>query len=149
MLKTVTKEYEMQDDTIILNNYRKIEYVETEDKNIKIEYQINKYCDISNNNYNNTISTWTNCENPIEIAKEYIKNINDKKIISINNSIEKMTVYTNKTNIETLKNNLKKHINDSENTERINTYEKQINELENENKELKLEIEELQKQLDN
>ena len=149
MLKLVTKEYEMKEDLTILNNYREIEYVETEDKNIKIEYQINKYCEIDVNNYNNTISSWSYCENPMEIAKEYIKNINNKKIIPINGTIEKMTVYTNKTNIETLKNNLKKHMNDSENTERVNEYEEQINELEIENEELKLEIEELQKQLDN
>lgn len=149
MLKPVTKEYEMKEDLTILNNYREIEYVETEDKNIKIEYQINKYCEIDVNNYNNTILSWSYCENPMEIAKEYIKNINNKKIIPINGTIEKMTVYTNKTNIETLKNNLKKHMDDSENTERINEYEEQINELEIENEELKLEIEELQKQLDN
>ena len=129
MLKLVTKEYEMKEDLTILNNYREIEYVETEDKNIKIEYQINKYCEIDVNNYNNTISSWSYCENPMEIAKEYIKNINNKKIIPINGTIEKMTVYTNKTNIETLKNNLKKHMNDSENTERVNEYEEQINEF--------------------
>ena len=149
MLKPVTKEYEMKEDLTILNNYREIEYVETEDKNVKIEYQINKYCEIDVNNYNNTILSWSYCENPMEIAKEYIKNINNKKIIPINGTIEKMTVYTNKTNIETLKNNLKKHMNDSENTERINEYEEQINELEIENEELKLEIEELQKEQDN
>ena len=149
MLKPVTREYEMKEDLTILNNYGEIEYIETDNNNVKIEYQINKYCEIDVNNYNNTISSWSYCENPMEIAKEYIKNINNKKIIPINSTIEKMTVYTNKTNIETLKNNLKKHMNDSEKTERINTYEEQINELEIENEELKLEIEELQKQLDN
>jgi len=149
MLKPVTREYEMKEDLTILNNYGKIEYVETDDKNVRIEYQINKYCEIDENIYNNTISPWTYCDNPLEIIRECIKNMNNKKLIQINDGIEKMTIYTNKTNIETLKNNLKKHMNDSENTERINTYEEQINELENENEELKLEIEELQKQLDN
>ena len=148
MLKTVTKEYDMRDNLMISNNYNKIEYVETEDKNIKIEYQINRYCDIDDNQHDNNIVAWTYCENPLNIIREFIKNINDKKIIPINNNIEKITVYTNKTNIETLKNNWNNHKNQSENNRIINTYEERINELKNENKELKLEIEDLQQKLD-
>ena len=148
MLKTVTKEYDMKEDLIITNNYGEIEYIETEDKNIKIDYQINKYCDIYDNNYNNNIVVWPDCENPINIAKEYIKNINDKRIIPINNTIEKMTVYTNKSNIETLKNNWNNHINEMEKNREINSYEEQISNLKEENRELKQEIEDLQ-QLDN
>ena len=149
MIKTVTKEYDMKENLIITNNYGEIEYIETEDKNIKIEYQINKYCDINDNNYNNYISAYSYCENPIKIAKEYIKNINDKKIIPINSNIEKMTVYTNKENIETLKNNWNNHLNESENNRIINSYEERINDLKEENKELKQEIEDLKYQLDN
>ncbi len=148
MLKTVTREYDMKEDLIITNNYGEIEYIETDDKNIKIEYQINKYCEIDDNSYNNYITAWTYCENPIEIAKEYIKNINDKKIIPINSSIEKMTVYTNKTNIETLKNNWNNNMKQTENNRIIDSYEERINELKDENKELKQEIEELKNQLD-
>ena len=148
MLKTVTKEYDMKENLIITNNYGEIEFIESEDKNIKIEYQRNKYCEIDDNNYNNNIVAWTRCENPINIAKEYIKNLNDKKIIPINSNIEKMTVYTNKSNIEILKNNINNHLNEQENNRIINSYEERINELKNENKELKQEIEDLQQQLD-
>lgn len=144
MIKTVTKEYDMKENLIITNNYGEIEYIETDDKNIKIEYRINKYCDIDDNN-NNNIVAWTYCENPINIAKEYIKNLNDKKIIPINNSIEKMTVYTNKTNIETLKNNWDKYLLEMQ---KHYSYEEKLNELEDENRELKQEIRELKKQLE-
>ena len=144
MLKTVSREYEMKDDLII---YGEVEYIETEDKNIKIEYQINRYCDIEDSN-NNIIVAWSYCDNPINVAKEFIKNLNDKKIIPINNSIEKMTVYTNKSNIEKLKNNFNNYMNKLEDSRIVSSYEERINELKNENNELKQEIEDLQQRLD-
>ena len=148
MLKTVVREYDMKDDLIITNNYAEVEYIETDDKNIKIEYQINKYCYIDDNNYDNNIVSWAYCDNPISIAKEFIKNVNDKKIIPINNSIEKMTVYGSKSNIEILKNNWNNYIKKEENDIKINSYEERINELKSENSELKQEIEDLQQRLD-
>ena len=148
MLKTVSREYEMKDDLIITNNYGEVEYIETNDNNIKIDFQINRYCDIDDSNYNNNIVAWSYCDNPIDIAKEFIKNLNDKKIIPINNSIEKMTVYTNKSNIEKLKNNFDNYINKLENSRIVSSYEERINELKNENNELKKEIEDLQHRLD-
>ena len=145
ILKTVSREYEMKDDLII---YGEVEYIETEDKNVKIEYQINKYCEIDVNNNSNIIIAWSYCDNSINIAKEFIKNLNDKKIIPINNSIEKMTVYTDSSNIEKLKNNFDNYINKLENSRLVSSYEERINELKNENNELKKEIEDLQQRLD-
>ena len=147
MLKTVSREYEMKDDLIITNNYGEVEYIETNDNNIKIDYQINRYCDIEDSN-NNIIVAWSYCDNPINVAKEFIKNLNDKKIIPINNSIEKMTVYTNKSNIEKLKNNFNNYMNKLEDSRIVSSYEERINELKNENNELKQEIEDLQQRLD-
>ena len=153
ILKPVTKEYEMKDDLLIYqNNYTEIEYIETEDKNVKIEYLINKYCDVSDGYYGeskNSINAWSYCENPIDIAREYIKNLNNKRIIPINDTIEKITVYTNKTNIEKLKNNWDNYLKQVEKVEKNYDYQNQINELENENKELKQEIEELKNEQDN
>ena len=109
-------------------------------------------CDINDEIYgenNNAITVHTYCENPIKIAREYIKNINEKRIIPINNNIEKITVYTNKTNIETLKNNWDKYILQIKKIEENHSYENELNKLENENRELKQEIKELKKQLDN
>ena len=145
MLKTVSREYEMKDDLIITNNYGEVEYIETNVNNIKIDYQINRYCDIGDSN---NIAAWSYCDNPINITKEFIKNLNDKKIIPINNSIEKMIVYTNKSNIEKLKNNFNNNINKLENNRLLGSYEERINELKNENNELKQEIEDLRQRLD-
>ena len=152
MIKEVTKEYEMKDDLLIYqNNYYEIEYIETDDKNLKITYEINKYCDIMDEMYgenNNQLTIYTYCENPINIAREYIKNINNKKIIPINNNIEKMTIYTNKANIEKIKNNWNNYLLETQKIEEKHSYENKLNELENENRELKQEIRELQRQLD-
>lgn len=105
-----TTEYEMQDG-LFVNSYNDLEinYVEENINNLKIEYTINKLCDVEEhfNTDDNNIVAWGNCKNPIKITREFIKNINDKKIIPINSNIEKITVYANKTNIEKLKNNSK------------------------------------------
>lgn len=148
MSKTITKEYNMKENLMISNNYNTIEYIETEDEKVKIEYQINKYCDIEDTENDDNIAAWTYCENPIQIAREYIKNINEKRVIPINSDIEKITVYTNKSNIEMLKSNSEKYLKKLESNRQTNLYEERISELKDENKELKQEIEELQQQLD-
>ncbi len=154
LLKTVTKEYEMKDDLLIYpySDY-KIEYVEADNDNIKVEYSINKYCEIDDHfsqNGDNVITAWAYCENPIKIAREFIKNVNNKKIVSINNQIEKITIYTNQNNIDTLKNNWTNHLKKiEENEKERNEYEITINELEHQNQDLQQKIYDLQEQLDN
>lgn len=144
MQDTKTTEHKMQEN-LRINTYNvaQIKYIETESTNIKIEYQKNKYCDIEEqiDEENNTITPWTNCKQPTKLVKEVIKNINDKKIIPINDNINKMTIYTTKENIEKLKNNT----NDYNKYDRtINPYETRINELENENEKLIQKINELE-----
>lgn len=113
-LKTVTKEYDMKDNLLIYPyNNHKVEYIESDDDNIKIEYSINKYCKVDdhfNKESDNSIMAWAYCENPTKLVREFLKNANNKKIISINDNIEKITVYTNKSNIEKLKDNMNNHL---------------------------------------
>jgi len=151
-LKTVTKEYEMKDGLVIYPyGDSEIEYVKTDNNNLKIEYTINKYCEINshyNEEHDDTIMHWAYCENPTKIVREFIKNANDKKIVPINNRIEKITVYANQKNIDTLKNNWSKHIEEIvKNDEERNNYEKIINELEQQNTELQQKVYDLQEQL--
>ena len=118
LLKTIIKEYDMKDDLVIFPYAgSEIEYVKANNNNLKIEYTINKYCDI-NSHYNeeqdDTIMHWTYCDNPTRFIREFIKNANNKKIIFINNRIEKITIYTNQKNIDTLKRNWNNYLREEE-----------------------------------
>lgn len=118
-LKKVTKEYDMNEDLIIhpYSDYG-IEYVESDDGNVKVEYSINEYCEIDfSKEHTNIIRAWTYCDNPPKLLREFIKNANKKKIVPINNSIAKITVYANQENIDKLKDNWDKYISDTTETD--------------------------------
>ncbi len=153
-LKTITKEYDMKDNLLLYphSNYN-IEYIKADNNNIKVEYSISKYCQIEehyNKDNNNTITAWPYCNNPTKIIRNVIKNINNKEIIPLNNEIEKITIYTNQSNIDKLKNNYDNYLKEieKENQER-NNYENRINELENKNNELQQQVYDLEEKLNN
>ena len=154
LLKTVTKEYDMKDNLLIYPYEDcKIEYVKADNSNIKIEYTINKYCEINshfNEERDNSITHWADCENPTKIVREFIKNANNKKIVPINNKIEKISIYTNQNNIDIIKNNWNNHLKEEiKEEEKRNWYESRISELEEQNLELKQKVHDLQERLDN
>ena len=107
MMKKEEIEFEMQDNIFISNN---VEYVESDINNIKLEYKINKFCKLEKYNHDN-IHIWAECSNPIKQTNEFIKNINNKKIIFNNNSLQDIVVYASKENINKLKNNKKNYFN--------------------------------------
>ena len=107
MLKKEEIEFEMQDNIFISNN---VEYVESDINNIKLEYKINKFCKLEKYNHDD-IHIWARCSNPIKLTNEFIKNINNKKIIFNNNSLQDIVVYASKENINKLKNNQKNYFN--------------------------------------
>ena len=130
-LKTEYIELEMRNDLIFGYHYPEIEYIEANNDNIKIEYTVNKYCDLNHSDLSDkVIHIWASCENPIKLVKEVINKFNDKKIISINNQLQDIKIYTTKENIDLLKINFRDY-NDSEvHTQNIiNSYENRINEL--------------------
>lgn len=152
-LKVVTKEYDMHEDLIIYpSDEGDIEYVKSDNDNLKIEYSINKYFDIDDDYseyHNNTIMAWTYCDNPMEIGREFIRNVNDKKIVLMDDSIKKITVYTNQENIDKLKNNWSTYLeSEDRNREEEYSYQKRIDELEKENDELQRKLDELSELLD-
>ena len=78
VFKTISKEYDMKNDLLMYpySDYE-IEYVKSHNSNIKVEYSINKYCEINdsfNEEHNNTIMAWAYCENPTKLARVFIKN---------------------------------------------------------------------------
>lgn len=130
ILKAEYMELDMQND-LVFGTYPVVEYIESDNDNIKIEYTINKYCNINHSNSSESvIHMWSNCDNPIKLAKEVINNLNDKKIISINNELQNVKIYTAKENIEILKKNYKDYTNVEVQTQNmINSYESRIDEL--------------------
>ena len=131
ILKTEYIEFDMKDDLIFGYHYPEVEYIESDNDNIKIEYTINEYCEINYSNLSdNVIHIWGTCENPIKLVKEVISKFNNKKIVSINSLLQDVKVYTKKENIEILKKNYKEYTDIEVQTQNtINSYEKRINEL--------------------
>lgn len=133
-LKTDILEFEMKDD-LFFEHYTnsEVEYIETNDKNVKVEYIINKFCEIQHNEINSSgIDIISSCENPLNIIKEAINAFNKKKIINITDDIISIKIYSSKENIDKLKKNHDKFINiEIQNQNIINDYEKRINELSN------------------
>ena len=150
ILKTVTKEYDMKDDLLIYPHYDyEVEYVISDNTNVKIEYTFNKYCEIDDYHDENTIVGRVYCENPIEIARAFIKNANDKKILLMDDHVEKMVVYTNQNNIEKLKKNWSNHLEkEKQNDEERTYYDNRIEELEEQNNKLQQQIFDLQENMD-
>lgn len=133
-LKTDYIEFDMTNDLFFETYYNpyEVEYVESNISNVKVEYQINELCDIEYSYTTDSgIHIWGECSNAIKLTNEIVKNLNDKKIVSIYSDLESVKIYATKENIDILKNNrdlyLEKRINrDNE----VSSYENRIDELE-------------------
>ena len=130
-LETKYIEYDMHNKLFIDNHYN-IEYIPSDNTNLKIEYTINKNYEVKVLDYSeNIINLWPTCENPIEMIKETIENLNNRKIIPVDGNIESIKVYTTLENINLLKQNKENFYNEEIRRQNmINSYEKRINELE-------------------
>ena len=130
-LKTAYIELDMRNDLIFGYHYPEIEYIESNNDNIKIEYTINKYCELNySDSSDKVMHIWSSCENPIKLIKEVINKFNEKKIVSINNQIQDIKIYTTKENIDLLKKNFKNYnVSEVQMQNMINHYENRINEL--------------------
>lgn len=106
-------EIDYEDDLFLETYYflNGIEYIESSNTNIKVEYQIREYCEINMLNINSdakAVLFSTKCRNPISMFNYLIKNLNSKKIILTEFSAadsESLKIYTTKENIKKLKNN--------------------------------------------
>ena len=144
-LKTQSFEYDMTNDLSIDEHYN-IEYIESNINNVKVEYSLNKYCDINEFN-DGTIYGFVECKNPMKIVRAVAKNLGEKKITNMSNTVESVKVYANKTNIEILKNNAtRKEQERNELNDTINGYIEEINELQTENDSLRQKIDDLENQ---
>ena len=123
-LITQSKEFEMNDKLFFeIYGYRygydkEIKYIESNIDNIKVEYKVNKYCQLASERYyqNDGIYLKGYCpdvlrynDNPIELARDFLDNLNDKKIEVQNSKLEDIIIYASKENIEKLKANMNNH----------------------------------------
>ena len=112
--KIDTVEYEMKDTLVLFpHSYIDVEYVETDINNVKVEYTLDKFCKVSEINDHDVILVSTECDDPITVMRGVLKGINEKKLIDVDDSIEKATVYASKKNIDKLEENRKTYIEKS------------------------------------
>lgn len=130
MLETNYIDLDMRSDLVIGDTYD-VEYIISDNNNLKIEYSICKYCDINMPDLDNSVLyLWGSCDNPFKLIKAIISEFNDKKITSIDSELHDIKVYTTKENIELLKKNYDDYITNRKEEENIiNYYEGRINEL--------------------
>ena len=148
-LKTGTIQYNME-DTLYFDQHQNIEYIESDIDDITLEYKVFYLCDVATIKYNNGINVQANCYNTIELAKEFISNLNNKKIISVNNEIRDIKVYASKENIEKLKYNEQQYyLNQEKYDDEIKSYNDRIIELENQVSDYENKIYELESELNN
>lgn len=103
----------MEDNLIISNlhyyqgNY--ITYIEEEREDIKIVYKHTKYYRLSYKKYDSNMDFYLTVENPnvLKTARDWLKDINDKKIINYGKA--RFYVYISKENMERIKENNKKY----------------------------------------
>jgi len=151
-MKTDYIEFEMTNDLFFEMDYTpyKVDYIESNTDNVKIEYQINKLCNINYSNINEKsgIHFWGECSNPIDLIHEIINNLNNQKIITITNEVKSIKIYTSKENIEKLKSNRDFYLQEIENN-KINYYENRIEELEKQNEKYFNQIKEYEQEIAN
>ena len=147
MLKSDSLEMNMNDKFFITNR-SDIEYIVDNRDNVKITYQINKLCHANHSHYDGDqagIYLYTYCNEPTKLVREFIKGVNQKKIIPIDDMVSDIKVYASEDNINKIKNNKEEYYNSQKSieeryqsyeddihdlTSKIYTYEEKINELE-------------------
>lgn len=127
-------EIEMQENLFLENYYQDndIEYIESNNSNIKIEFQIDKYSNVDTyNNHYSGLTIYPEISNPIKLINNIIEDLNNKKVIPFPNNIKNIKVYTTRENIDKLLNNQKAYYDSVKaRDEEIKYYEERINELE-------------------
>ncbi len=131
MLKTQTIELAMQDNLFLNDFHQNVKYVEKDIKSLKIEVQMNKYCQVKNLEYHQEITLITNCSKPFKLAKEVIKNLNNKKIVPLSSEIQEIIIYASSENINKLKTNASNYYQKQQDyEEQVYNYENKIQEYE-------------------
>lgn len=92
-------------DDLVIGNWYNVNYIESDNEDIKIVYKHSCYYEMDVEEYDNFVhfSTYSSYNDVMEVVRSYIANINDKKIVDY--SYVSVDVYTNQDNILRLKRN--------------------------------------------
>jgi transcriptional regulator with XRE-family HTH domain len=150
LLITQSTEVDMYDNLLISNLIENdVEYIESNNDNVKIEYLLNKHSSSTYDTYEDDKyrKLYIYGENPeiFKMMKESINYLNDKKLLSQNSQITDIKIYTTKENISKLKANaaaMDNHLNT------ISDYEARIQILDNKIAEYEATINELNYELE-
>ena len=114
----------------------KVDYIESNNDDVKIIYNSYKYCHLdSYRYYQNGYELVSECESYPKIIKDYLSKLNNKIILNDISDIKEINIYTNHENIIKLQENEKKYLkelNDDNFENERNYYENVIQELERE-----------------
>ena len=103
VLETKMQELDMN-DSMFFHDGQRIEYVVKDISNVIVEYQVNSLCDMSIHDYHEYgVSMWGYCSNPFKLSKEFMRNLNHKKIVTVWDDVFDVKVYASKDNIEKMK----------------------------------------------
>lgn len=138
-------------DNLVINNLieNDLEYIESNNDNVRIEYLLNKHSSSTYDIYDDDEykKLYIYGDNPefFKMMKESIDYLNDKKLLSQNSQISEIKIYTKKENIEKLKANaaaFDNHLNT------ISDYEARISNLDSKIAEYEAKINELNYELE-
>lgn len=106
LLKKGTLELEMTEDTFFHDPSISIQYVESNNDKIVIEYQGNKYCKVeTKKEASHGIYFLTRCSDPIKQTREWLQFLNEKKIVTMDHEIKNVVVFASPENIQKMKEN--------------------------------------------
>lgn len=141
-VKTNTFEIDMHDNSFLSHNYQ-IEYIIEDRPNIRVEIETDKQLTTTYNvNPNGNINFYNYAERPMELVREEIKGLNEKKIYPFYSDFNVIKVYANSSNIEKLKTNQNNYYDDIRNLNEENA------ELRDELDTTKIELENTKSELD-
>jgi len=143
LIKTEVRKHKMNDKLLLFPIRDNVKFIESDNNNIKIEYTVNKHCELIERESKDELTAYTDCKNVTGIGRDAIKGLNEKKLINISSDISTIKVYSTKDNLKKLQANRKAYAKEAD--DRYEFYEERINELEEENERLS---EELNKEVD-
>ena len=117
----------MKDNLFFEDYYGMIEYIESNNKDLKIIYKHSKYCDVVLSEYDYDYYYFYPSCNPnfFELIRNVIDDINNKKFINYEKN--KVYIYTSKENIQKIKDNRKAYLINRE--EEINEHNELTNKI--------------------
>ena len=127
----------MENGLFIETSMGELEYIESDNKDIKLVYETSKTYEINKLKDGNKLYINNNYHDGFKTLRYVLDNANDK--VFVNPDYLKVTVYTNKDNIEKLKSNKENYYKNL----RDNEKNSEISRLEEENRKLRAEISEL------